>query len=102
MSKSGVEIQILDKTYRVGCPAEEREALLKAAHYLDTTMREIRGDSKILAGERVAVMAALNITHEFLQCCRELESMDAKAAEQVEDLANAVAQGFRGKPEQEV
>lgn len=62
-----VSIRILDKEYQVACPADEREALLDSARYLDDKMREIRDARKMVGADRVAVMAALNITHDLLQ-----------------------------------
>ncbi len=62
-----VDITILDKEYRVNCPESEREALERAARFLDRKMREIRHTGKVIGNDRVAVMAALNITHELLQ-----------------------------------
>jgi cell division protein ZapA len=61
-----VEVKILDKEYLVACPEGEHEALLRSARHLDTKMREIRGSGKVFGTERIAVMAALNITHELL------------------------------------
>ncbi|MGO1499716.1 MAG: cell division protein ZapA [Marinobacter sp.] len=62
-----VEVKILDKDYLVACPAEEQEALLRAARHLDAKMREIRTSGKVFGTERIAVMAALNMTHELLE-----------------------------------
>ena len=62
-----VEVRILDKEYLVACPQEEQEALLRAARHLDTKMCEIRSSGKVFGTERIAVMAALNITHELLE-----------------------------------
>jgi len=62
-----VEVRILDKEYLVACPEEERDALIRAARHLDTKMREIRASGKVFGAERIAVMAALNITHELLE-----------------------------------
>ena len=62
-----VEVRILDKEYLVACPQEEQEALLRAARHLDTKMREIRSSGKVFGTERIAVMTALNITHELLE-----------------------------------
>lgn len=62
-----VEVRILDKEYLVACPQEEQEALLRAARHLDSKMREIRSSGKVFGTERIAVMAALNITHELLE-----------------------------------
>jgi cell division protein ZapA len=62
-----VEVKILDKEYLVACPEEEQDALLQAARHLDIKMREIRSSGKVFGTERIAVMAALNITHELLE-----------------------------------
>lgn len=69
MSKTSttVEVRILDKEYLVACPEEEQEALLRSARHLDQKMREIRASGKVFGTERIAVMAALNITHELLE-----------------------------------
>lgn len=62
-----IKVQILGKEYPVSCPADEQHELLIAARYLDEKMREIRDIGRIIGTERIAVMAALNITHELLQ-----------------------------------
>jgi len=61
-----LEIKLLDRELRVACPEEERGELLDAVAYLDKRMREIRDAGKIASVERIALMAALNITHELL------------------------------------
>ena len=61
-----LDIKLLGREYRVACKPEEREGLLAAVAYLDEKMRDL-ADKTNSAGERLAVMTALNITHEFLQ-----------------------------------
>ena len=61
-----IDIKILDRELRVACPDEERGELLDSVAYLDKRMREIRDAGKIASVERIALMAALNITHELL------------------------------------
>jgi cell division protein ZapA len=61
-----LEVKILDRDLRIACPEEERGELLDAVAYLDKRMREIRDAGKISSVERIALMAALNITHELL------------------------------------
>ena len=61
-----LDVTILDRQYRVACPDEEREELMASVAYLDRKMREIKETGKIAGADRVAVMAALNITHELL------------------------------------
>ena len=61
-----LDIKLLDRELRIACPEEERTELLDAVAYLDKRMREIRDAGKIVSVERIALMAALNITHELL------------------------------------
>ena len=61
-----LDVTILDREFRVACPPEERAELLDSVAYLDKNMREIRDAGKITSVERIAIMAALNITHELL------------------------------------
>ncbi|WP_404365152.1 cell division protein ZapA [Marinobacter sp.] len=83
-----VEVNILDKEYLVSCPPDARDALRESARHLDAKMREIRATGKVFGTERIAVMAALNITHEMLEqstmsegATRLLESMDTRLDE---------------------
>ena len=61
-----VSVDILDKEYQVACPPDEEAALTQAARYLDQHMRDSRSTGKVIGLERVAIMAALNISHELL------------------------------------
>jgi cell division protein ZapA len=62
-----VSVYILDKEYRVACKEGEQGGLRASAQYLDQRMREIRQSGRIIGADRIAVMAALNITHELLE-----------------------------------
>ncbi len=62
-----LEVKILEKDYLVACPEESKPGLRSAADHLDSKMREIRASGKVHGTERIAVMAALNITYEFMQ-----------------------------------
>ena len=56
----------MGRALRVACPPEDRAGLLDAVDYLDRRMQEIKDGGKVANLERIAIMAALNITHEFL------------------------------------
>ncbi len=62
-----VKVHILDREFMFAAPAEERDGLLESARQLDARMREIRDGGKIVGIDRIAIMAALNITHEMLK-----------------------------------
>ena len=62
-----MDVTIMGREYRVVCKPDERQELLDAVAYVDRQMREIRDNSKQNNAERVAVMTALNVTHELLK-----------------------------------
>lgn len=62
----GLQINIMGREFRVACPEEEEQGLLEAVDYLNQKMLEIKDHGKIIGLERIAIMAALNIAHEFL------------------------------------
>ncbi|WP_439102708.1 cell division protein ZapA [Congregibacter sp.] len=67
MSASTFSVTILEKEYQVACPKNQQADLLLSARHLDEQMRAIRATGKVIGLERIAVMAALNISHELLQ-----------------------------------
>lgn len=75
-----VTIQILDKEYMVSCPPNEKDALMDSARLLNARMQKVRDSGKVLGTERMAVITALNVIHEFArqQITREqlIESLE--------------------------
>jgi cell division protein ZapA len=71
-----VTVKILDKDYQVACPEDQEAELLVSAKYLDKQMRGIRDSGKVIGLERIAVMAALNISHELLRASEEPEPVE--------------------------
>jgi cell division protein ZapA len=61
-----LDVSIMGREYRVACPPDQEKELLEAVVFLDRKMREIREQGKVVGVERIAVMAALNISHELL------------------------------------
>lgn len=81
-----VSVTILDKEYLVACPEEERHDLIRSADYLDRKMREIRDAGKIIGSDRIAVMAALNISHELLTQNSESGKIDNTVGQRIKGL----------------
>jgi len=88
-----LDVAIMGREFRVACPEEEREGLLKAVTYLDRKMREIRDTGKVIGLERIAIMAALNITHDFLSA-RPPETDDTEYRQRVVRIANMLDQAL--------
>lgn len=89
-----VTVYILDKEYHIVCPVNERMNLERAAAYLDGKMRDIRRGGKVVGGDRIAVLAALNITHELQNKQQQLELLDTVDAVQVSELLARVNQAL--------
>ncbi|GAA6139103.1 cell division protein ZapA [Arenicella sp. 4NH20-0111] len=85
MSAKGVNISILGRDFSVACPPEEQESLLEAASYLDTNMKDIQKTGKIIGTERVAIMAALNISNDLLKLQKA-----TKGQEHVQEKLNSL------------
>ena len=66
-----VSVKILEKEYQVACPEDQEAELVVSAKYLDKQMRNIRDTGKVIGLERMAVMAALNISYELLQASEQ-------------------------------
>jgi cell division protein ZapA len=73
-----LDITLLDKEYRVACPPEEKDALLRAVAYIDAKMHDIAEKTRSNIAERIAVMAALNVAHEFLSLQNQLSEESSK------------------------
>jgi len=61
-----MQISIMGREFRVACEPAEQKSLQEAVEYLNRKMQEIKDQGKINGLDRIAIMAALNISHEFL------------------------------------
>jgi cell division protein ZapA len=64
--KGGLTINLLGREFRVACPEGEEHALLSTVDYVNRKLKEVRDVGKVVGNERIALMAALNVAHEFL------------------------------------
>ena len=85
-------VTIMDKEYRITCPASQQDALIQAANYLDQKMRTIRDSGKVIGADRIAVMAALNITHECLATDLENKSLENETKQQTQKVEHLTMQ----------
>lgn len=65
-ASNAVDVTLMGREYRVACTPDERDALRSAVAYVDRKMRELSGQTRA-SGERLLVMAALNIADELLR-----------------------------------
>jgi len=62
----GMQISIMGREFRVACEPGEQKSLQDAVDFLNRKMQEIKEQGKVSGLDRIAVMAALNISHELL------------------------------------
>lgn len=79
-------VEILGKHYPVRCPESEVDSLLRAAAFLNEKMMEIQEQAKSAGVERVAVIAALNIAHQFQQLEQQNNGMIDKIHSKINNL----------------
>ncbi len=90
-AKKTVSVRILDKDYQVSCSAEEEAMLTMSARHLDNNMRSIRSSGKVIGSDRIAVMAALNVTNELLHGGSQgSANIDPLQQERVEKLGESI------------
>jgi cell division protein ZapA len=83
-----LDIRIQGREYRVACAPGETDSLQAAAELLNLRMTEIAGTTKA-TGERLAVMAALNLAHELNQARQGAGGTDATSAAPSENSIDA-------------
>ena len=96
MSKT-LTISIMNKEFQVACPEGEEEALQRAARYLSEQMQEIRQSGKVVGMDRIAIMTALNMSHELLSGQSKVQTSQDYAKLRIralnDRLENAIAGG---------
>ncbi len=95
MSKTEpLSIKIMDKEYRVACPEEEKDNLLASAELLNDKLNEIKQQGSVIGTERIAIMAALNMSHEILHN-QTLTSEHKDLNQRIEALSEHITDSMR-------
>ena len=95
-----ISLLIMDSEYRVACPPDEQDALQAAAQYLNDTMQGIRNTGKVAGVERIAVMAALNISYELLNQQKQSARVENAFNNQLKLLLRQTDKLVRGMQQQ--
>ncbi len=89
-SQSTISVKILDKEYQVSCPPDEVDALKRSAEYLDKQMRDIRNNASVFGLDRIAVMAALNITNDLLRQTKLVRRLKSGSETQLQSMSEKI------------
>jgi len=84
----------MDKEYRVACPEEEKDNLRASADLLNDKLNEIKQQGSVIGTERIAIMAALNMSHEILHN-QSLSSEHTDLNERIDALSERITDSMR-------
>lgn len=66
-----ITVKLLGRDFQVKCPQDKIVELQESAAYLSKKMEEVANTGKILSIDRIAAIAALNVTYELQQTERQ-------------------------------
>ncbi len=97
-SSEPVALRLIDREFLIACAPEEREGLLEAAGFLDRKMRELRANAKAPSFERLAVLTAISVTHEFLSLRKQHDSQEQRLSDGLAALRSKLDAVFDSEP----
>ena len=89
-AKGTVTITILGKEYQISCPPDEEVDLRRSAEYLNDQMTQIKNRGATLGFEKVAILAALTITHQLVKASRGEAGDDADTQQHLQHLEEKI------------
>ncbi|MFT5929844.1 MAG: cell division protein ZapA [Oceanospirillaceae bacterium] len=78
-----VQVSILGQSYTLTCPTGKEANLRQAADTLDQKLQAIKASGRVMGLERMAVMAALNMSAELIESQAQLTTLET-ALEQLD------------------
>jgi cell division protein ZapA len=97
-SSEPVALRLIDREFLIACEPEEREGLLEAAGYLDRKMRELRVNAKAPSFERLAVLTAISVTHEFLSLRKQHDGQSQRLSDGLASLRSKLNSALESDP----
>lgn len=81
-------IQLMNKAYKIKCPAEEKENLELAAKKLNSIISQKKSQFKNLEAMQILVLAALQISHESVAQEQKHAQKREQLSEFIQSLEN--------------
>ncbi len=89
-----IKVRLLEREYQFACGEGERQSLLDAADYLGNTMRDIKSRNSTMTTEKIAIMAAMNISHELIKAHSKNHVYDVEILGKVKKLKETLEQAL--------
>ncbi|MDE2155322.1 MAG: cell division protein ZapA [Xanthomonadaceae bacterium] len=93
-----VALRLIDREFLIACAPEEREGLIEAASFLDRKMRELRANARAPSFERLAVLTAISITHEFLALRKRHDGQEQRLGDSLAMLRRKLDAALENDP----
>lgn len=90
-------IQILGKPYSIKAPESALQSLQEAAEFLDKQMSLVKESGKAINLERIAIITALNIAHQFLQLDQQKNSLVNNINQRISQLQDKLDSAMCGE-----
>ncbi|MGV6851373.1 MAG: cell division protein ZapA [bacterium] len=88
MSQSTLNLTFMGREFRVACEESEKENLRKAADLFSQKMKDVKESGGLVGLDKIAVLAGLNLAHEFLQLEHELGRHSTVVDSRLQDLTD--------------
>ena len=92
MPKTTIAVEILDHEYQVRCDEGEVNDLIASARQLDARMRDVHDGGKVFGLDRIAVITALNITHDNLGLRNQLDAVNGEVSKLTSRVEGALTE----------
>ena len=94
MSQTKITVRILNREYQFACEEDERTSLLSAADYLNKSMQMIKDNNSTMSSDKIALMAAMNISHELIKSQSTNQYYDTEVLSTIKKLNDKLEQAI--------
>ena len=84
------KVKILNKSYEIRCPENEEENLSLAAKKLNDQLTKHKNNFKLLDNYQTLLLAALDISHEFVICKNQQEQQRHQVTQFISSLEHKI------------
>ena len=84
-----IKLKIMGREIQVTCKPGEKDAVLKAAEYVDGEMQAIKAKAVTQSAEKVAIITAMNMANELLRLREQSSDLDS-ASQQISAMQEAL------------
>ncbi len=100
--KNSTNIKIMGRDYQIACGPDEEQALKQAAIYLNKQMDKVKKHGSTLGFEKLAVMTALNISHDLLQNTQQADDTENGAQQFLSILEKKIESALQTSRQYEI